>query len=366
MREDGVEVGSELVIPGALGEELENKWCYIEKLREWETWEANRDSRPDLVKYSDVEVLSRALSLPYGWEAHTMIDTSYPLQDRVRHMLASLAYLEWRKHSVSAIYSYMDTMVEALYKRAGNIILPFLRNIYLKDDNGFNASIFTQIDWEALLKLLPSSDKCTTNLAKFVLGQNEEPCMDYGIMLTSNDIPHLHMMIAESSLITLYTNILHSMPEDISPISLGMAPICVISPIPLGFRMHYGLDALSGEKYITLSHLVGWINSFIIVRYASKSKNGNLRDTITILSTNVGIVQKLYKTIGLYAMRRILISLRGYDKAVNDPKWSCGLDIGKVSAADAYRAEMFANELEKSLEQHKGEDEGVKKLALGY
>jgi hypothetical protein len=366
MRDEGIEIGSELVIDGALGEELEKKWHLITALKQWETWEYKQGGHPDAVQYRDIEVLSRALTLPPGWEAHTMIDISYPLQDRVRHMMASLSYLEWRELSIMEMRCCMNVMVGALYERCGDIILPFLRNTQLKRGGLINTGYVTEIDWEALLSMIPpDGDKTAIRLAEFMLGRNVMPCLDYGIILTSNRISSLKMMITKDSLIPLYIRILRYIPEDISPSVLGMSVVIAEMPASLWSRLTIGLDVLSDDTYVAFSDLVGWINSFIITRYAHSGAcvYRTIRDINDIQSyQHEGIAGELYETIGLYAMRRILVSLRTYQKNTYNEKWPHSLS--EVINTD--RADGFAEALEKCLEEHQGEDEGVKNLSLIY
>ena len=85
-------------------------------------------------------------------------------------------------------------------------------------------------------------------------------------------------------------------------------------------------------------------------------------------------MQFLGETLGLYAMRRILLSLLYYiDKNADRArklikKENVSEKTKKKHEKDLHaveRAELFAELLEKYIEEHNGEDEGVRTMEMG-
>ena len=441
MVEGGLELPSELIIPGSLGEALDREWKYIAILQQWEEWEQECNERapivyntevgifstlqrsipnaPPLVLYRDVEVLSKALDFPEGWESHTLIDETSPLIDRVNHMKSSLLYLRKNPSSSLIHVRWMVAQSTALASRSrdpiiwyttkndygvtvnyyGSLLEPFFRNVYLSQLDNKDVSklafpiLLDQLDFEAIITyLIPYKDSnifglsTVIHLANTMLGRTQDPCVDYGLHFNVWEegigFGYNTRFNAEednSLLSRLYTRLLSHIPLEAHPKKLGLETI--LTPSKTGIpKLVKGSDALELDKYVALTDVVAWVNATIvtqkIIDRGSYMYSGDVLDTVVIKRTMfTGVITLLGNTIGLHAMRRMVLSLLYYleknkEKAAAPPKARRGVVSQNVQTAHSNlklaveRAELFANALEKYLEEHEGEDEEVKELRV--
>jgi hypothetical protein len=218
------------------------------------------------------------------------------------------------------------------------------------------------------------------DLSKYMLGQQSDD--------DTNALIPIHMTVRESlvvddeaSMLSLYSHLLRMLPNDIDPVELGLGSILTMhqlgSNIVVGPRVDELEDGSPDVNYmswamdgrINLTRLVWWVNSTVLrylpwygcidsmVKHFKKSKNAP-RYMPTMLcpmidETNLPLIVDLVgKTLGIYAMRRMLLSLLHY------------IQREEGDAFVLVRADVFAILIEKYIEEHDGDDEGSKTLNL--
>jgi hypothetical protein len=440
MREEGITLPSELVLPGALGDALDKNWMYIDKLQKWDEWEIELQKRFPIVyksqlgttvqyvdwvesmkgyvtvepvHYRDVEVLSKTLQLPEGWESHTIMDESYPLSERVNHMRASFAYLRKspldnvlmdlemdittknledtsrEKESVSTIID--DNKKVTPYHTS--LLAPFFRNVWLgrlRDQRSekLQFPIFiAKVDILALRSYLePYVDAAeddeftspglgvlnTMFLCNTIMWTAPDPINSIGFELTiyndgiGFDKNYNASHSADSKIVSkLYTKLLQFIPLDVSPLDIGLEYIInekrerierQYDPLEGLTRFERRLTSAqirsrgnSTETYILINKTVGWVNSNLI----SLRLSGVTFDTIVITKKQFPrVISILASTIGIYAMRRMLISLLH------------SLENHKYNKDSLDRVESFSDMLENYLAEHEEDDDGVITLQI--
>ena len=198
------------------------------------------------------------------------------------------------------------------------------------------------------------------------------------------------MLTGEDNLANIYSRLLSYMPDDTTITRMGLEPILgdyaeVLRPSATYRRFANDMDEEDvyeayerhGESYeeeftqievysTRISDIVAWVHATTLKYLAYIDTIPSLTP---ILSTNKydvrlmkkdfpSIIQLLGNTLGLYAMRRILLSLLYYVESTKGTS-----EEGVEVRVD--RALYFSQLLEEYLEEHEGEDEGVKTLALG-
>jgi hypothetical protein len=411
MKDAGLTLSGTLIIPGALGEELEKNWGYVEVLRVWDVWEKGMDNYtkkdvvppnrntssygalasmypiPDkIVRYKDVEVLSRALALPDGWYSHTIIDETAPLHERIYHMKASFSYLR-KYHFGNTLAEWdMDEMGRKIVNDAreyeseatvdgepyyASLLAPFVRNVWLNDPNRLLPLpyLISRIDFPALYGYLQpyamiAKEKLmyVIYLVQSVLGKIDYPVINYGFdIVLYPDMLGFDRSKKKSDLgdnivlRDLYTKMLNYMPLDVHPENLGLESIVdkLLGPdnryvrtqqyVTLRERIEAAQRLMEGKlhPHIPVSDYVGWVNSNIIA-----SRQGH--DTGYLAPVSIGkkgfplVITHLSETVGLHAMRRILLSLLHF-----------------LNKEENSRVEEFTALLEKYLEEHEGENEDI-------
>jgi hypothetical protein len=455
MVEAGLELGDELVIPGALGEILDRDWHYLEEIRAWMDWEktivANAPDKyselrttflpvlplPGKILYRhEISFLVNSLSLPFGWEAHVAIDERSPAVEHEHHMRASLEFL--RQNPVSAMRlaveqspelvalsiqtndptkprlttNYINKRFRPWLKQKSSpddvdehisLLDPFIRNIWLirlEDDNMRSLNSITvplllrYSHWGAVLSILMDYEEHTKPALRVARIMNGIPVDDktpYTINLlksmkcigcTNAQFKHApdHQLLRY-----IYSRLITFIPEDASISAMGLEPI-------IGIKQAEGLlnrppkdPNVTHFNNTSISDIVPWVNATIITypRWYTEKLQSTSPESVavweaknTILLTRdslAEIVPFIADTLGLGVMRRMLLCLLHYvvNTEVKPPRKVKGV-ISDSSQAKydeklrmIERAELFASMLEKYLEDHEGEDEGVKTLEMG-
>ena len=371
-------------------------------------------SPPGPVVYRhNISILSNALSLPTGWEAYTAVDEHTPLIDRVVHMRASLEYLRVHKDHAALLYLYMDNQVGYLYRKAedpvvqqesrrynykyeGSLLSPFIRNAwFVQIDKEGNVDRLTlpgmlaKLDWEAVLPILTpyaEVDRDTDVSALLVFARSmtgeivpdDEIEEDSALLMSrsmNDGISYISPISHDKNdnLDVIYTKLLDNLPEDVDVIRLGLEPILGEKKVKTWMEVpNVRGTTTSSTSRVTLNQFVGWVNAVVLTyqKWYSTAKDARVGQkqlykapgkskNITIDREKFnGIVQFLGNTLGLYAMRRILLSLLYYVSGYAEKK------LSKAQQEKVDRAEEFASLLEEYLTEHDGEDENVHTLSL--
>jgi hypothetical protein len=365
MVEEGMTLGKELVLPGALGEALEKEWKYIKILQEWIDWEKRvieglQDKtieRPvDLVKSNvdvvvaggfppptlwlhDIHVISRALTLPIGWEAYTATDSRISLTERVHHMKASQKYIVENGLMLRGVQDTVtydaEELISHVYEQSSHVditnkngvVLPyyvyllaaFARNVWLinrrKTPNpkiGTTAwkavTLYTfldMLDWEAILPYLtPYAGKSeeidkTLRLAATMTGTlprmptRSDEVEEYdrplllkrsrkGISSYSRDEENIDYIMKYSS---------RKKQAEYIDSHLSRVYLRLLEYLPDDVSIErMGLEVIVGEKkpkwdtdfymvnirsYVDISELVAWVHSTMLTYLKSEKKIGD-------------------------------------------------------------------------------------------
>jgi len=453
MVEAGIELGKELTIEGALGEELDENWHYIEVLREWMDWQDKctnvtdplaegvfktsfilndelQDENPSketirervLVRFlppprevlwrHKMTVLINALNLPVGWELFVAVDERTSLIERRHHFQQGLAYL--RKNGVIGVhqdrfYTQSGMVLAGMYMRDEKHIMAegrdnrqicyssaidqLYRNVLLTEmsvrydemlvlEDGEYAlfldvlTMLDKLDWQIASEMskiqegeeVGRAQEKLDDLSRFMTGESNET--DFALIMCVGD-DGLYMYNGPCSskdtprLSVLYSRFLARLPEDAD---IGLQPI-------------FGQNAENKRDRVPLHRLVDWMN-FHTLTYLKGCKEENLagmnstkgRRTLAEIPIPRAdfpeIVQLIGKTLGLYALRRMLLSLLHY--LSKNTKTYSKKEVSKATQAKREkqacinrRVEYFCELAEKYLEEHEGEDEGVRTLRIG-
>ena len=448
MAGEGMILPKTLTIEGALGEELERKWDCIVALREWMAWEKTLsnivekyvkdgkwhntyyDGEVNAREYYDelhplntcrsippkrvvwrheLTVLSAALTLPDGWEAHTAVDERTPLTERVYHMEASLKYYRENNASRLRLLETIDIDVQWLRSEAGDyhttvdmskkyrpsLLDPYLRNTWLITrhislDSALDTGIYfisqpimlILTDWSSLYKLLLQAGGLVHNgktfsIAKYMSGDTTTT-INYGVCVgrTLDDgllFPGYTVKDTES-LPIIYSRLLRYLPEDVHPATLGLDAILrtstvIRTPLSTDNYSTYTVRNLPMKYVVGLTYLVGWVNhSVITYKQWYLDQLRDVEGTVIIPRKDfTDVIEFLDETLGLYAMRRILLCILHYianneGTVTRKSKKKSSIEVEMVNTLE--RANLFANLLEKYLEQ-KNRDEGIRTLELG-
>lgn len=344
----------------------------------------------------DLLVLSTALNLPEGWEAYTAIDERTSLMDRVHHMQASLTFLQHDINNVKrglqdaeddqgAYDLIIDSHIYSMPNKIVHLLAPFTRNLWLINrgsevdpdtkklwDHITLHTYLDRLDWEGIsMYLAPYAEEGTISrvfrLANTMTGRDSGRNTDYCVMLgrarMSIGFVGDEYTIDTNCLSRIYTRLLAHLPEDTSIERMGLEPI-------LDMRVSVWDVTHQGYFDTYVGDVVAWVHASVL-KYPQWYKNGppkklgNKRhyiasnDTHTLSLENFpDIVSFLGKTLGLYAMRRILLCLLYYIQAEQEKGVTTELVRIRVN-----RANRFAKLLEEYLASHDG-DEGVRTLQL--
>ena len=348
----------------------------------------------------DIRIIANSLNLPTGWEAYVAVDERTPLIDRVAHMQGSLDYLRAHTDHAALLFVYMNEDVLDVYRSVrdpaiaddpklsktlyvGSLAAPFFRNAWLTQvDKEHNTralsipSMLVRVDWFAAKELVtPYKSEDEYDNPSFLLfalsmtGEEvEEPYMspENVLRLERTISPGIlyendENIEEDKNLGIVYSKILAQYPDDVDIATMGLEPILgdtkVIAWNPPGSFEDPSSNDISG---VTLTHYIGWINAVAITYQAwlidspEYIHNPGRSKVPVIQKENFPrIVGLLGETVGLYAMRRILLSLLYY--------------INRHPTAEQekiVRANEFAILLEDYLSEHNGEDEDVRTLLL--
>jgi len=372
MREANLPLPDTLIIPGQLGIALDKNWKYYLLLLEWYKWENKLKldrivasiypaipypPAPPTIEYQQINVLSRALQLPPGWESYVHIDESVSVSDRVNHMRASYAYMKrnpkTRTHRLTEYNSELyrlskedtTTVTKTATKKtitttkavgsAMSILEPFFRNIWLSDTDRVDIPtylVFDKMDYAAMKAYIAeyNVDEKVVQLANGMLQGGFIPNY-FGIVLGETNgklgIVTFHPEDTGQALGRLYTRLLRNLPNDVDPEALGLRSILVAD------------DEYDTLGYTTLNRLVGRINTYTLTYLALFGEPVPERE----FPRSVRLVGE---TLGLYALRRMVLSLLHHLKKEGSNK----------------RVEVFIDVAEDYLDRHTGEDEGVVEL----
>ena len=295
---------------------------------------------------------------------------------------------------------------------------PFIRNIYLMQLAGVVAAgpflgrrpspwdkitipmpvLLGYTDWNAAATILGEHGKVLVRgkeeineriipplrLVDTMLGDMEGDRLAYGVNLAKSmqGIGFVHNYRAQdpldsSLLARVYTYMLSVAPEDIPTNLMGLEPILGIKKVSTWAAPPSGLA--TGSHTSSVSDIIGWVNATVITYprwYTDMIQSKTAANTEAHRSTNTlliprdafpQIVQFLGETLGLYVMRRILLSLLYYtsETVLEEPKKARGKVSAKAQAKYeedkrmVERAELFAGLLEEYLAAHEGEDEEI-------
>jgi hypothetical protein len=423
MEEAGLTLEKVLLIPGALGEVLDAHWDCISVLREWMAWEREStryeegedyvDSlfyRPDdgeddmdsvrvrditppsrVVWLHEISVLSKALSLPYGWEFHVAVDNRTPISERRNHYQASINYI--RKNAISLMYEkrlaryehnqcnlndYPRILAEGRDERVveeGSHLDALLHNIFLieiskKCVSDSIGSVIQHMDWEIALEI------STVEFEKIKAQED-------GDTYNANRITHMHelceYMLGKQHKCTFRLVAAKSIVGVGAPYYNASKAIYTKLLLLAQDDDNLGIEAITGATMphiVSIDSFVGRVNS-IIIHYVHKERlvaipNARISSDVPLSRDEFPeVVQILGKTVGLYAMRRLLLSLLYYivknsnTKGRKENVSEKTLEKRRKAKRQLERAELFAKLLEVYLEQHQGEDEGVITLEVG-
>ena len=388
-------------------------------------------------------ILSSALSLPTGWEAHVAIDERSPPSHHTVHMRASLEHLRTAYFTAYRNAWQIDEDVQELYdrtddpeqrevlltgevKRRGSLLAPFIRNLWLRvqagtitlptilsSDNKPMGNItmrhlLAYLDWNAVLDVIRPYEKDErivglVGIAEAMIGRVLSKKSPYGIYLgktlsqgigVTSDI--IHPTLEVSLLEQMYTRILLCIPDDVLPTVLGLEPIIGIKKVKSWERPPKDTFVDDSPTHIwaigrietittSVSDIVGAINAmvFTYLRWYKLTIQHNSPDCVLLYALNsetlvprhhfAKIVPFLGKTLGLYAMRRILLCLLYYVENMSKKKEKKQKGVVTQKTQEnrernkqyLERAEEFATLLEEYLSKHDGEDEKLVTLALG-
>jgi hypothetical protein len=456
MVEEGIDLGKELVIEGALGEELDEKWWCIELLEEWIMWEAmcldvsSRDVLQHLeelggqsdwgrvtkngvrkIEYADnvitigphanlyvkelrppqkvlwrqdIAILSNALSLPDGWELHVAVDERTSLIERRHHLQSSLNYL--RKNAASAlrrgggaftgvnfcVYDEKRVMDDrevvngSLFDALGRNCLLIEFDALLKDNRDTSSfpNLTTNImvdrmDWHILREMTEGNEtiegKAVYSAADYMLGGTSEGrswITDVSRRIEGISMDNYYSHPEECDrMARLYEKLLTILPEDSK--YMGIESILGTDTERQSWGTKRVNEIVGWIHYYALTYLQ-WLRTYDVHAARQTDKRG--WEKLPIARCDFPeIVAFLGKTLGLRSLRRILLSLLYYlvenaDKARNPRKSKKPVSRKTQEKRDKHlqaveRAELFAELIEKYLEEHEGEDEGVKTFKLG-
>jgi hypothetical protein len=413
IREANGDLPAEVTIPGALGEALDTSWDKVTLLSQWMLWEISRveaylDSNktcgvpPAIVWRHEVEVLLSALNFPSTAEMFVMVDKQAPLVTRVDQMHHVLHYFRETKVSScvhrSPQVGYIIRVLED-DGHIGSLIDPFIVNIVHQMHSGLiprSSSgecwitipiLLEHLDWEALEAYLShyknDLDEKTRLLINTALGRGLDwtSTQNYTLSIVKSlgvgiGLRHDEHPMDYGRLGRLYSHMLRYIPDDMDPGKMGLDPI---------------LGTLSDDCTIggvRVDSIVGWVNYGVITYYRwyldrtqtsdpQSQKCINIeqeRDVVRIPSSDFKwIVELLSDTVGIYAIRRILSSLRSYlQRNASHQPVAIGNLVTHITMTQEQRqtlyinrAKSFCNLLEESIKSHNGEDEEFRTLLLG-
>ena len=452
MAQEGMILPKTLTIEGALGEELEKKWDCIVSLREWMAWEKNLsnivekyvktgkwhspyyDGEVNREEYyneyypllgtsaippkrvvwrHELTILSTALSLPEGWEAHTAVGERTPHNERMYHMEASLAYycsnyasrlrliecidsdVQWMRLEAED-YSKRD---ESDKKYRPSLLDPFIRNVWLIAYHNktladpyysIRANTLTQstmlvlTDWDCLYTLILQTGGLVHNgktfsIAKYMSGDTTTT-VNYGVCVgrTLDDgllFPGYTVKDTDS-LPVIYSHLLRYLPEDAHPSVMGLDAILrtsmvIRTPLSTDNYSTYTVRNLPMKYVVGLTSLVGWVNhSVITYKQWYLDQLRDVEGTVIIPRKDFAeVIEFLGETLGLYAIRRILLFILHYitnNEGIVTRKSTkkSSIEIEMVNTLE--RVNLFADLLEKYLGKQNKIDEGVRTLNLGH
>jgi hypothetical protein len=346
-----------------------------------------------VVHLGDLGTLPSILSLPVGWQAYTIVDDEISLVDRITHYQASLDYLRANIEYPASLLGKLDDGVLKLYNQAedplvrnkfeykGSLLVPFVRNtwlvkldellrvdeiVYSKDEVLSVPAILALFDWEAVSVMIEPykavvETSYTSLLARYMTGEKvmvREATIASCVPLQRTIVGIEATNKSDSKYVgMIYTKLLATLPLNVEIDRMGLEPLVggkSISALSLVRK----LQNKTGVSNVTLDKLVGWINACIITYITwyndDKWRRGvpDKLDGDMIVDAGdeelLEIVELLGESVGLAALRRILLSLLYY--------------IEKNGEVD--RANIFAEMIEAYLAKYDGEEEGVRTLEL--
>ena len=366
---------------------------------------------PPTLWLHDIAILSTALDVPEGWEAYVAADERTSVKERIQHMRAVYSFLY--KHGSNARRGVQDThdteainlirqVVDSAYdkvdvkvrggrteKRDISLLAPFARNLWLirrgeGEQLGKDAwrkigmyTFLDKLDWQAIIPYLApyvgmEVDR-VLRLARLMTGENILPYgVDYDVRL-ARTTKGLGFVIGSNitgsdALCRIYTRILSSLPDDVSIGMIGLERIVDSQMTIWSFSSSIPTTPIHAivawVNAVTLQYL-HWYTRAMAQENTDAQPDQSVQYEMYIISEDdfLDVVQFLGKTLGLYAMRRMLLSLLH-----NIQKEELQGEIGKSSTlarSRLNRAKEFSRLLEVYLANHEGEDEGVITMELG-
>lgn len=431
MLEEGMTLPEELELPGSVGEELEKNWHLIGILHQWKKWAQKCKKSevknyygmrnmildmPPVVKKVAVEhivyspptevvwrhqiaVLAGILNLPEGWELYTAVDSRTPLVERIYHMKAVLeimrkntlhskilaAYTTPSTDNIRAPYYKLDED-SAGHQRILPVLDPFIRNQWLcmrgtptQPSKGPCITLYAlllDVDWEVVIQVLEQqedkSEKTRTreiiSLANTLTGKiTKVDELEIPINLQVLDYSTVEWYVGDQTsfdinrITVLYSRLLTYIPDDVHPAALGLHALFAWYP-----------KKTKGDVR-GIRRLVGQVNAWILSYYMRlpdteiSMEENTMRN---IIKPSTALIVYLSRTIGLCAMRRILLCLLHYidrnEKYTRKPPKEGSSDAvmrkRRVIAGELVQANKMCTLLEEYLEKLDGQDEGVRTL----
>ena len=279
--------------------------------------------------YSELSRLSRIINLPKGWEKYTIVTEDDPMTERLDHLMASgRATVEVRKKVPASEYtgryryglrSAMDTLgLMAMDENAHTIgkypgidtsglvrdaFYGITRNAILTAyQRNHNKVEWEDVLWSDIRRLIereigPQDDWTALFTADLLGGTASVGPVDRHTYVPSYIFSHRG----------LYNNVLRALPEDVSPIDLGLGDAMGLS------------DYWSGDsKPVNLTTLLLYVkaqNRGIIAGFVDYSRRrSESHENLDVL------ISDLEREGGTYALHRILVSIIYYNEGHPDTR----------------------------------------------
>lgn len=344
-------------------------------------------------------VLSTALSLPDGWETVVAVDERSSLADRILHMNGALNFFRRNPRNSFRNVWYLGEHTQDLYDSSMDpeegeisILAPFIRNLWLREQAGTVtippiisqsglamgnitiASILAYLDWDVVRNIIVHDARTLMELSDITNvmtgNRNNTPGEEsYGMIIKKNMealFTSLPLSITKGAMLDtlalehIYSRLVAHLPDNASIELMGLEPI-------LGIREVSSWATITNTSATSITDIVGTVNAGILtyLKWYDRQLQEDNEDPTLPNRINTPqrisreefpqIVQLLAESIGLYAMRRILLSLLVH---VSDRQSK------NKYKQEVERASLFATLLEEYLEEHNGEDEGMRTLYL--
>jgi hypothetical protein len=314
MKEAGVEIPKELVLEGSVGEIVEDEWDYALALVDVI---GSCDCPAIEILREDVEKITNILDVD-GWESYVIVTSDTPLERRIHHMDG--ARKSMMKYPAQMAYSktfdaYAHRIMDSL--STDTLLIPFYRNIWLKYKYADGMKLLCMMDWEAVDSSLDRPEWGELGNTTTYPYHHIRDITSF-FLLRSTIIPNLDLfrdtkeIFSSSDLAYLYYRVLDALTEDTEPNVIGLGSIT------FGDRSSI---CVKGNPYTatSLRTLVSRVNSRTIYNFYGKTSN-QTRSAWNDFCMEIHyeeLIASLAKGLGLYALRRMMLSLSHSVNVVN-------------------------------------------------